>query len=116
MRAEQRRRAITAVVDDAGSTMPVPMVSRHWRRKDHEGDEVEERRPEHRRPRRQHARGDDRRHRVGRVVKAVDEVEDQRQDDQQPDTAGRLPRGSARIVEAFEKCMDQRSLDDDSPR
>ena len=56
-------------------------------------DEVEERRPHDRLARREHARRHDRRDRVGRVVEAVDVVEDQRDEDQGDDD----PEASALI-------------------
>jgi hypothetical protein len=50
-------------------------------------DEVEERGPDDRLARRQHARGDDGRDRIRGVVKAVEEVEDQRHRDDGEDDA-----------------------------
>ena len=47
-----------------------------------EGDEIEERRPEHRILRPQHAGRDDGRDRIGGVVQSVQEVEQQRDGDQ----------------------------------
>ena len=59
-------------------TMPVPDRLRHVQPEYGERDEIEERRPDHRRLRPQHARRDDGRDRVGGVVQAVQEIEQQR--------------------------------------
>ena len=61
------------------------------------GDEVEERRPDDGLARRQHPRRHDGGDRVGGVVKAVDEVENERDDDQRDDCekVGIHPRGQA---------------------
>ena len=64
-------------LDDAGADGVGDMQAEHQ-----EGDEVEERRPQHRILRPQHAGRDDGRDRVGRVVQAVEEVEQQRDGDQ----------------------------------
>ena len=65
-----------------GSTMPVPMVCGDVQAEHQEGDEVEERRPDHGVLRPQHAGRDDGGDRVGGVVQAVEEVEQQRDGDQ----------------------------------
>src|SRR4029450_2051449 len=61
--------------------------------KHHEGDEVEERRPEHRVVRPEHPRRDDGRDRVGGIVQSVEEVEQQRECDQ-PDQDRKTKRGA----------------------
>ena len=55
---------------------------------DEGGDEVEERRPDHRLLRREHARRDDGGDRVRGVVEAVQEVERQRDEDDEDEEAG----------------------------
>src|SRR5262249_17040537 len=70
-------------VDDALAHRPGDLEMKHQ-----EGDEVEECRPDHGSARRQHSRRDHGRDRVGRVVKAIEEIEQERQSDQEPDHQG----------------------------
>ena len=72
--------------------MPVPMVWATLQAEHQEGDEIEERRPEHRILRPQHAGRDDGRDRIGGVVQSVEEVEQQRDGDQS-DQDGKTKRG-----------------------
>jgi hypothetical protein len=65
-----------------GSMIPGPDHLGHAGAEEDEGDEVEERRPQHRPLGRQHARRDDGGDRIGGVVQAVQEVEAQGDDDQ----------------------------------
>ena len=71
------RASTTFGCDDAGANR-----LRHVQSEEKKCDEVEERRPDHRVARPQHAGRHDGRDRIGRVVQAVEEVEDQRNDDQ----------------------------------
>ena len=66
-----------ARIDDPGIDDPGPQGLRHMEAEEQEGDEVEERRPEHRVLRAQHPRRDDGGDGIGRVVQAVEEVEEQ---------------------------------------
>ena len=65
----------------ARSIMPLPMVFGDLGAEDEGGHEVEERRPDDRHARREHAGRDDGGDGVGGVVEAVDEVEDERDED-----------------------------------
>ncbi len=69
-------------IDHAGFDDPGADGVRDIEAEHAEGDEVEERRPEHRILRPQHTGRNDRRDRVGGVVQAVQEVEQQRNRDQ----------------------------------
>ena len=69
--------SMTSRVDDA-----LADGLRDVQAEEQEGDEVEERRPEHRVLRLQHARRDDGRDRIGGIVQAVQEIEQQRDADQ----------------------------------
>ena len=71
----------------------------HLERQEEERDEVEERGPHHRLPRLQHSRRDHGGDGVRRVVKAVDEVEDQRDaDDGDDHQVGHIRRASPRLT------------------
>ena len=67
------------------SIMPVADRARDRGAEGERGDEVEERGPDHRLSRREHARRHDGRDRVRGVVEAVDVVEDERDADQRDD-------------------------------
>ena len=71
------RGSTTSADDDAGAD-----GLRHVQAEEQEGDEVEERRPDHRVLRAQHARRDDGGDRIGGVVQAVEEIERERDGDQ----------------------------------
>ncbi len=73
---------ITCASTTAGSMMPVPTVLGDMQSEHSEGDEIEERRPEHRILRPQHPGRDDGRDRVGGVMQPVQEVEGERDRDQ----------------------------------
>jgi hypothetical protein len=62
--------------------IPVPMVAATCRTEHREGDEVEKRRPGHGITRRQHAGGNDGGDGIGRVMQAIEKVEDQGDGDQ----------------------------------
>jgi hypothetical protein len=62
--------------------MPVPTVRATWGAEEQEGDEVEERRPRHCMVRPQNPRRHDGRDRVRRIMQAVEEIEQERDDDQ----------------------------------
>ena len=79
-------------LDDAGAHRLRDVQAEHRER-----DEVEERGPDDRRLRAQHARRHDGRDRVGRVVQAVQEIEQQRDGDQR-DEDGETQRGSIHVV------------------
>ena len=68
----------------------------HVQLEDGEGDEVEERRPEHRLARREHARRHHGGDGVGRVVEAVDVVEDERGGDDRDDEDELVIHGASR--------------------
>ena len=78
--AEDHREGDDVDVDHAGAD-----GLRDRRAERERGDEVEERRPDDRLAGRQHAGRDDRRDGIGGVVKSVDVVEDERDEDQRDD-------------------------------
>ena len=86
-------------IDDARGDDPGTERLSHLQAEEQKGDEVEEGRPGHRVMRPQHARGDDRRDRVGGIVHAVEKIEqevDGDQADQRGQGQGRVhKRGSA---------------------
>ena len=69
---------ITENVTTSRSTIPEPDRLGDGGAEEERRDEVEERGPGDRLARREHARGDDGGNRIGGVVKAVDEIENQR--------------------------------------
>ena len=88
----------TPALDDAR-----PDRLRHVQPEYRERDEIEERGPDDRGLRPQHARRHDGRDRVGRVVKPVQEVEQQRDRDQR-DEDGKSERGGVHVVVPGQRC------------
>ena len=84
---------ITSASTLSGCTMPLPIVRATLTPNPNARDEVEERRPDDGLRGAEHSGGDDGRDRVGGVVEAVNEVEEQRDGDDENDEGDGLHAG-----------------------
>src|SRR6185437_9160775 len=81
----QQRGEYHVRIDDRDVDHPASDCLRHRGADGEQGQKIERRRPYHRRNRAKHARADNCRYRIGGIVKAVTEIEDERDDDYRDD-------------------------------